>query len=140
MTYLNFISDQYAGFSGLVIPGTLRDSVYILEGLLQNDTSLRPVQIMTDTASYSDLVFGLFRLLGRYAPEGAASACGPPCQRAFESIDSAMQPAPIPYAGSALAFGIEQGERLMGLLEAAQRQLTDQRPQRSWWSRLLARS
>ncbi len=77
VTYLNFISDQYAGFSGLVIPGTLRDSVYILEGLLQNDTSLRPVQIMTDTASYSDLVFGLFRLLGyqfspRLADAGSA--------------------------------------------------------------------
>ena len=64
VTYLNFTSDQFIGFSGLLIPGTLRDSIYILEGLLQNETSLRPVQIMTDTASYSDLVFGLFRLLG----------------------------------------------------------------------------
>jgi TnpA family transposase len=64
ITYLNFTSDQFTGFSGLVIPGTLRDSIYILEGLLQNETSLRPVQIMTDHASYSDLVFGLFRLLG----------------------------------------------------------------------------
>jgi TnpA family transposase len=64
VTYLNFTSDQFTGFSGLVIPGTLRDSIYILEGLLQNETSLRPVRIMTDTASYSDLVFGLFRLLG----------------------------------------------------------------------------
>ena len=63
VTYLNFTSDQFIGFSGLLIPG-MRDSIYILEGLLQNETSLRPVQIMTDTASYSDLVFGLFRLLG----------------------------------------------------------------------------
>jgi TnpA family transposase len=63
ITYLNFTSDQFTGFSGLVIPGTLRDSIYILEGLLQNETSLRPVRIITDTASYSDLVFGLFRLL-----------------------------------------------------------------------------
>jgi TnpA family transposase len=64
ITYLNFTSDQFTGFGGLVIPGTLRDSIYILEGLLQNETSLHPVQIITDTASYSDLVFGLFRLLG----------------------------------------------------------------------------
>jgi TnpA family transposase len=30
VTYLNFTSDQFTGFSGLVIPGTLRDSIYIL--------------------------------------------------------------------------------------------------------------
>ena len=81
VTYLNFISDQYAGFSGLVIPGTLRDSVYILEGLLQNDTSLRPVQIMTDTASYSDLVFiqrpGLWFVPStRLSIQPAARRCG----------------------------------------------------------------
>ena len=39
-----------------------------------------------------------------------------------------------------LEFERQRGERLMGLLETAQRQLTDQRPRRSWWSRLLARS
>ena len=64
ITYLNFTSDQRTGFHSIVVPGTLRDSIYILEGLLQNETNLRPVQVMTDTASYSDLVFGLFWLLG----------------------------------------------------------------------------
>ena len=34
----------------------------------------------------------------------------------------------------------ERADRLLALLENAQRQLTDQWPQRSWWSRLLARS
>ncbi len=68
-TLLNVTSNQFSGFNGPVIPGTLRDSIYILAALLQNETSLRPVQIMTDTASYSDLVFGLFRLLGyRFCP------------------------------------------------------------------------
>jgi len=48
----------------LVIPGTLRDSLYILDRLLDQETSLRPTEVMTDSASYSDQVFGLFRLLG----------------------------------------------------------------------------
>jgi TnpA family transposase len=34
VTYLNFASDQFSGFHGIVVPGTLRDSLYILEGLL----------------------------------------------------------------------------------------------------------
>ena len=39
-----------------------------------------------------------------------------------------------------LEFERQRGERLMGLLEAAQRQLTDQRPiQLSWWARLFGR-
>ena len=38
-----------------------------------------------------------------------------------------------------LEFERQRGERLMGLLETAQRQLTDQRPRRSWWSRVLGR-
>lgn len=64
ITYLNFLSDQFAGFHGIVIPGTLRDSLYILDGLLEQQTSLQPSELMTDTAGYSDQVFGLFRLNG----------------------------------------------------------------------------
>jgi TnpA family transposase len=64
VTYYNFTSDQFTGFHAIVIPGTLRDSLYILEGLLEQQTSLRPTELMSDTAGYSDLVFGLFWLLG----------------------------------------------------------------------------
>ncbi len=64
ITYYNFSTDQYAGFHNIVIPGTLRDSIYILAGLLEQQTSLKPVEIMTDTAGASDVVFGLFWLLG----------------------------------------------------------------------------
>ena len=46
------------------MPGTIRDSLFILEGLLEQQTGLRPHEIMSDTAGYSDLVFGLFWLLG----------------------------------------------------------------------------
>jgi TnpA family transposase len=64
VTYYNFTSDQFSGFHGIVIPGTLRDSLYVLDGLLEQQTSLQPTQLITDTAGYSDIVFGLFWLLG----------------------------------------------------------------------------
>ena len=64
VTYYNFTSDQFTGFHAIVIPGTLRDSMYILDGLLEHQTRLRPVEIMADTAGVSEVVFGLFWLLG----------------------------------------------------------------------------
>lgn len=64
VTYYNFTSDQFTGFHAIVVPGTIRDSLFILEGLLEQQTDLRPHEIMSDTAGYSDLVFGLFWLLG----------------------------------------------------------------------------
>jgi TnpA family transposase len=47
-----------------VTPGTLHDSPYVLDGLLEHQTELQPRQLMTDSAGYSDIVFGLFWLLG----------------------------------------------------------------------------
>lgn len=64
ITWYNFISDQFSGFHGIVIPGTLRDSMFVLEGLLEQQTGLNPTEIMTDTTGTSDIVFGLFWLLG----------------------------------------------------------------------------
>jgi TnpA family transposase len=64
VTYYNFSSDQSMGFHGIVIPGTLRDSMYILDGLLEHQTRLRPVGVMANTAGVSDVVFGLFWMLG----------------------------------------------------------------------------
>lgn len=64
ITYYNFMSDLFAGFHGLVVTGTLRDSLVVLVGSLEQRTGLRPRELMTDTAGYSDIVFGLFWLLG----------------------------------------------------------------------------
>jgi TnpA family transposase len=64
ITWYNFISDQFSGFHGIVVPGTLRDSIFVLEGLLEQQTDLNPTEIMTDTAGVSDMIFGLFWLLG----------------------------------------------------------------------------
>jgi hypothetical protein len=64
ITYYNFMSDQFTGLYGLVITGTIRDSLYLLECVLEQETVLQPKEIMTDTAGYSDIIFGLFGLLG----------------------------------------------------------------------------
>lgn len=64
VTWYNMLSDQYSGLGAMVVPGTLRDSLAILALLLDQETELDPTHIMTDTAAYSDAIFGLFWLLG----------------------------------------------------------------------------
>ena len=64
VTYYNFTSDQFTQFHSILIPGTLHEAPFLLEGLLEQQTSLRPVEIISDTAGYSDVIFGLFWILG----------------------------------------------------------------------------
>ena len=69
MTLYNLMSDQFSGLNAISVPGTLRDSLVLLAVVLEQQTELQPTQIMTDTGAYSDIVFGLFRLLGyRFCP------------------------------------------------------------------------
>lgn len=69
ITYYNFTADNYAGFYDLVVPGTLRDSLFLLSGLLEQRTILNPQEVITDTAGASDIIFGLFWMLGyRFSP------------------------------------------------------------------------
>ena len=64
VTWYNLMSNQFSGLNGVVVPGTLRDSLILLALLLEQETELEPMEFMTDTAAYSDAVFGLFWLLG----------------------------------------------------------------------------
>jgi hypothetical protein len=69
ITYYNLVSDQFTGLNAIVVPGTLRDSLFLLAVVLEQQTELNPVEIMTDTGAYTDVVFGLFWLLGyRFSP------------------------------------------------------------------------
>lgn len=69
VTWYNLLSDQFTGLNAITTPGTLRDSLVLLAVVLEQQTELKPTQIMTDTGAYSDVVFGLFRLLGyRFSP------------------------------------------------------------------------
>lgn len=69
VTWYNLLSNQFSGLNAILVPGTLRDSLILLAVVLEQQTDLQPTQIMTDTGAYSDVVFGLFRLLGyRFCP------------------------------------------------------------------------
>jgi TnpA family transposase len=64
ITYYSLASDQYTGLHGVVLPGTVAEGPALLACVVEQQTSLRPIQIMTDAAAYSDVLFGLFYLLG----------------------------------------------------------------------------
>ena len=64
ITWLNMINDQAIGLGAKVVSGTVRDSLHIIDVLYSQDGGQRPDIIVTDTASYSDIVFGLLQLLG----------------------------------------------------------------------------
>jgi TnpA family transposase len=64
VTYYNLTSDQFTGLGGVVVPGTLRDSLVLLSTVLEQETALNPTEIMTDTGAYTDVMFGIFHLLG----------------------------------------------------------------------------
>ena len=64
VTYYNLTSDQFTGLGGIVVPGTLRDSLTLLSVVLEQETALQPTEIMTDTGAYTDIMFGIFHLLG----------------------------------------------------------------------------
>jgi len=69
VTWYNLLSNQFTGLNAITTPGTLRDSLVLLAVVLEQQTELKPTQIITDTGAYSDVVFGLFRLLGyRFSP------------------------------------------------------------------------
>ncbi len=64
VTWYNLLSNRYSGLNSVTVPGTLRDSLYLLAVVLEQETELQPSEIMTDTAGYTDTIFGVFHLLG----------------------------------------------------------------------------
>lgn len=64
VTWYNLASDQYTGLGAVTVPGTLRDSLNLLAVVLEQETELNPTEIMSDTAGYTDTIFGVFYLLG----------------------------------------------------------------------------
>ncbi|WP_376765983.1 Tn3 family transposase [Amycolatopsis pithecellobii] len=58
------ISDTYIALCSRFIPCGVWEAVYIIEGLLRNDSDIRPDTIHADTQGQSLPVFGLAALLG----------------------------------------------------------------------------
>ena len=67
--FYTHISDQYSPFSAKLVNVGVRDSTYVLDGLLYHESDLRIEEHYTDTAGFTDHVFALMHLLGfRFAP------------------------------------------------------------------------
>jgi len=67
--FYTHVSDQYAPFHTKVIEASVRDSTYVLDGLLYHESDLRIEEHYTDTAGFTDHVFALTHLLGfRFLP------------------------------------------------------------------------
>ena len=63
------IADNYAPFSTKLVNVGMRDSTYVLDGLLYHESDLRIEEHYTDTAGFTDHVFALMHMLGfRFAP------------------------------------------------------------------------
>ncbi|KAA3654992.1 MAG: Tn3 family transposase, partial [Chloroflexi bacterium] len=58
------VSDQYSVFSTQVISCSPREALYVLDGLLENNTILKPRKHTTDTNGYTEIIFALCHLLG----------------------------------------------------------------------------
>jgi len=68
-TIYRFVSDQFSAFYTKIINANARDAVHVIDGLLYHETDLSIEEHYTDTAGYTDQVFGLSHLLGfRFAP------------------------------------------------------------------------
>jgi hypothetical protein len=67
--FYTHISDQYAPFNIKVVNVGVRDSTYVLDGLLYHESDLRIEERYTDTAGFTDHVFALMHFLNyRFAP------------------------------------------------------------------------
>ena len=58
------MSDQYAPFATQVIPVTVSEAPYILDGLLMNEAGRKVKEQYADTGGFTDLVFAATSLLG----------------------------------------------------------------------------
>lgn len=68
-TIYRFTSDQFSSFYTKVINTNARDAVHVIDGLLHHESELSIEEHYTDTAGYTDQVFGLNHILGfRFAP------------------------------------------------------------------------
>jgi TnpA family transposase len=63
------ISDQYAPFSSKIINTGVRESTFVLDGLLYHESDMKIQEHYTDTAGFTDHVFAMMHLLDfRFAP------------------------------------------------------------------------
>jgi TnpA family transposase len=64
MTFLNMINDQAFGTGHKIVAGTDRDCLHAIDLFFSPGVAHLPEVLVTDTGSYSDLIFGIASLLG----------------------------------------------------------------------------
>jgi TnpA family transposase len=64
LTVYTHIADQHSVFHTQVIACSVREAIHVLDGLLDNDTILRPKEHFVDQHGFTDQLFGLCHLLG----------------------------------------------------------------------------
>lgn len=62
--FYTHVSDQYSPFSSKILNVGVRDATYVLDGLLYHGSDLCIEEHYTDTAGFTDQVFGMMHLLG----------------------------------------------------------------------------
>lgn len=68
-TIYTWTADHHIQYGTRVIPTTVREATYVLDAILDNETDLQIEEHTTDTAGYTDLVYGLFDFCGlRFSP------------------------------------------------------------------------
>ncbi len=68
-TIYRFTSDQFSSYYTKIIHTNSRDATHVLDGLLHHETDLNIEEHFTDTAGYTDQIFGLTHILGfKFAP------------------------------------------------------------------------
>lgn len=69
VTFYSWTSDQFSQYGAKVIPSTVRDATYVLDGILGNETDLPVAEHTVDTHGFTETVFALFAGLGlRFSP------------------------------------------------------------------------
>ncbi len=69
ITFYSWTSDQLSQYGSKPVPTTERDATYTLDEIENNETELPILELTTDTAGYTELMFALFDLLGlRFSP------------------------------------------------------------------------
>lgn len=64
LTFYSWTSDQNSQYGSKPAISTLRDSTYVLDAIMDNETELPILEHATDTSGFTEIVFSLFGLLG----------------------------------------------------------------------------
>jgi TnpA family transposase len=105
-------SDHYSVFATRAISCSPREALYVLDGLLENNTILCPREHSTDTHGFTEQLFGLCYLLGYSFMPRLRDLADQQLYRVDPEI-APEAPRPLLRAGLALSLLAEQWDQLV---------------------------